>query len=312
MAVMYIGKNKIAFGGGSVTSDGKVKLNETTELQYLESYLDNSTIQIIDNKIVAKSLDGLNLTITELNDLKDKLDTIVMGGMSYEGLVNTKAELDALIDAEKGYLKIVLQDEENANKKMTYIYDGTKWESLGEFKLEIRDFDNEPLNLETEVTGKLPQANMDLEGLVKEDDLADYLDKTTYDTNNNGIIDKAETLEGLTKTIDELNKSLVPDSIIEGDNIKIVNNGDGTITISSTATGSGTSDLEIDDNSPNKDKVYSSYKVQSIVDEKVSIDSIIAGDNIEIEKDDVNNTVTIKSTASGGGINLKSLPTFGI
>lgn len=235
MAVMYFGKNKIAFGGGSVTSDGKVKLNETTELQYLESYLDNSTIQIIDNKIVAKSLDGLNLTITELNELKDKLDTVALGGMSYEGLVNTKAELDALTDAEKGYLKIVLQDEENANKKMTYIYDGTKWESLGEFKLEIRDFDNEPLDLETEVTGKLPQANMDLEGLVKEDDLADYLDKTTYDTNNNGIIDKAETLEGLTKTIEELNKSISVDNIIAGENIEITEDGNGILTISSTS-----------------------------------------------------------------------------
>ena len=70
--------------------------------------------------------------------------------------------------------------------------------------------------------------------------LADYMNKATYDTNSNGIVDKAETLEGLNKTVNDLNNSLSNDDIIQGDNIEIIKNPNGSITISSTATGGDT------------------------------------------------------------------------
>ena len=69
--------------------------------------------------------------------------------------------------------------------------------------------------------------------------LSDYLDKTTYDSDDDGIVDKAKTLEGLTKTVDELNKSLLTDSLIAGDDIEIIKNTDDTITITSTASSRG-------------------------------------------------------------------------
>ena len=69
--------------------------------------------------------------------------------------------------------------------------------------------------------------------------LSDYLDKTTYDSDDDGIVDKAKTLEGLTKTVDELNKSLLTNSLIAGDDIEIIKNTDDTITITSTASNRG-------------------------------------------------------------------------
>ena len=51
---------------------------------------------------------------------------------------------------------------------------------------------------------------------------------------------KAETLEGLNKTVNDLNNSLSKDDIIQGDNIEIIKNPNGSITISSTATGGDT------------------------------------------------------------------------
>lgn len=50
-------------------------------------------------------------------------------------------------------------------------------------------------------------------------------------------------------------------------------------------------------------------KVKSYLEDVLTIDSLIAGDNIEIIKN-TDDTITITSTASSGGINLKSLPTF--
>ena len=76
--------------------------------------------------------------------------------------------------------------------------------------------------------------------LIENPDLADYMNKATYDTNSNGIVDKAETIEGLNKTVNDLNNSLSNDDIIQGDNIEIIKNPNGSITISSTATGGDT------------------------------------------------------------------------
>lgn len=204
-----------------VTETGKIKLNASTTLDYLDKFIDNNTIQIENNLLVVKTIDGLTLSVTEINGLKDKINTISSAGMNYTGTVATKADLDAITSALSGETKIVLADESQSGKRMTYVFNGSVWESLGEFSVQIRDFTVNPLDLTSEVTGKLPQAHMDLTGLVKNTDLADYMDKATYDTNNNGIVDKAETLEGLTKTVEELNESLSMSDIVAGDNIAI-------------------------------------------------------------------------------------------
>ena len=224
-----------------ITETGKIKLNASTTLDYLDKFIDNNTIQIENNKLIIKTIDGLTLSVTEINGLKDKINSISSAGMNYTGTVGTKADLDTITSASSGETKIVLADETQVNKKMTYIFDGATWESLGEFSVEIRDFTVNPINLTTEVTGKLSQANMDLTGIAKTTDLADYIDKATYDTNSNGIIDKAETLEGLTKSIDELNKTLTADNIMAGENVTIDRNN-GVVTIG-VKGGSGVTNL---------------------------------------------------------------------
>ena len=100
---------------------------------------------------------------------------------------------------------------------------------------DIRDFTTDPIDLSFEVIGKLPQANMDTTGLARDTDLADYMKVADFDTNSNGIVDKAETLEGLTKTVDELNNMLDLDSFVAGDGIELEKDVDNnTLTIKST------------------------------------------------------------------------------
>ena len=265
-----------------VTESGKIKLNASTSLDYLENYIDNSTLKIENNLLVVKTLDGLTLSVTEINGLKDKINTISSAGMNYTGTVATKADLDAITSASSGETKIVLADESQSGKRMTYVFNGSVWESLGEFSVQIRDFTVNPLDLTSEVTGKLPQAHMDLTGLVKDTDLADYMDKATYDTNNNGIVDKAETLEGLTKSIDELNKSLTADGLLAGDNITITKNNNGTVTINSTATSTGTGgdgSASIDDVNISTTKVFSNAKTKELIEDCLDKDTYASTEN---------------------------------
>lgn len=245
----------------NVTENGKIKLNASSALDYLENYIDNNTIQVKNNKLVVKTLDGLTLSVTEINGLKTKIDSISSAGMRYTGTVADKATLDALTSVTSGDTKIVLADESQSGKRMTYIYNGTTWEALGEFSVKIRDFTVQPIDLLSEVTGKLPQSNMDLTGMAKTTDLDDYMRVVDFDSNRNGIVDKAETLQGLTKTIDELNKTIGIDNILTtGEGIAIekdtINN---TITIKSTA--SGGIGVNIDDNNISKNTTFSSEKI---------------------------------------------------
>ena len=121
--------------------------------------------------------------------------------------------------ATDGCTAIVKQDENNNNKQMTYLYVGTgeynasNWNAVSESNISVRDFTINPIDLTTEVTGKLPQANMDLTDVITktilDEILANYtpsggsgtgdMIKEIYDSNNNGIVDYAElaqTVEG--------------------------------------------------------------------------------------------------------------------
>jgi hypothetical protein len=88
----------------------------------INDIVDNSTIQVVGNKLVAKTLDGLLVNITELNTLsgmteniKGKLDALANAGMIFKGTTPTKATLLALTGMVSGNVKIVLSDESNSN-----------------------------------------------------------------------------------------------------------------------------------------------------------------------------------------------------
>lgn len=263
-----------------ITSDGKIKLTSTGTLDYLNNLIGNS-LEIKNDKLVVKSIDGLDTTIAELNFIHG-LDKSLMSylsaisnSMQFKGVVADDTALNNIVGATNGDTYIVQNSVSNNNKTMTFIYNGTQFESIAETSIQVRDFTINPIDLTSEVTGILNIDKVDTTTLAKKTDLENYLDKVTYDTNNNGIVDKAETLEGLTKTVSELNESLTTSMVIEGDNITITRNEDGSITISSNSSGGH--------------KILKSDNMTMEQKEKLKFSS-----DFEITNDDTNNSTDIK------------------
>lgn len=164
--------------------DELVKLNSSDTADYLENKIDNNSIQIKNNKLIAKSLDGLEVTVAELNMLKgikdniQKMMDLTQKGMQFRGFVNTYEELTQIPDAEAGYTAIVRMDEKSESKKMFYIYDGAKWQPTYEVSADNmgRDFIVQPLNLMVETKGILPETQID-ENIARKIDIKNKLDK---------------------------------------------------------------------------------------------------------------------------------------
>lgn len=172
--------------------DELVKLNSSDTADYLENKIDNNSIQIKDNKLVAKSLNGLEVTVAELNMLKgikdniQKMIDLTQKGMQFRGFVNTYEELTQIPDAKAGYTAIVRMDEKSENKKMFYIYDGSRWQPTYEVSADnmSRDFTIEPLNLMAETKGILPENQIDV-NIARKYDIKNKLDKVTSATQDN-------------------------------------------------------------------------------------------------------------------------------
>ncbi|HCL4447057.1 TPA: hypothetical protein N2D16_002661 [Clostridium botulinum] len=172
--------------------DELVKLNSSDIADYLETKIDNNSIQIKNNKLIAKSLNGLEVTVAELNMLKgikdniQKMIDLTQKGMQFRGFVNTYEELTQIPDAEAGYTAIVRADEQSENKKMFYIYDGLKWQPTYEVSSDNmgRDFTIEPLNLMVETKGILPENQIDV-NIARKYDIKNKLDKVVSANQDN-------------------------------------------------------------------------------------------------------------------------------
>ncbi|HDK7195089.1 TPA: hypothetical protein PTV74_003399 [Clostridium botulinum] len=172
--------------------DELVKLNSSDTSDYLENKIDNNSIQIKNNKLIAKSLNGLEVTVAELNMLKgikdniQKMIDLTQKGMQFRGFVNTYEELTQIPDAEAGYTAIVRMDEKSENKKMFYIYDGSRWQPTYEVSADnmSRDFTIEPLNLMAETKGILPENQIDI-NIARKDDIKNKLDKVVSANQDN-------------------------------------------------------------------------------------------------------------------------------
>ena len=158
-------------GVGNVISDltvagHSITAKKTTALT--SSDLDNATIKLVDGKIVAETLNGLTVTVAELNNLqgldfnvKEKFSSLG-NAMSFFGVFNTKALLLAETTPTNGATAIVKEDEDNTGKQMTYVYVGTgeysssNWTEVAENSIQVRDFSVSPIDLGSEVTGQLP------------------------------------------------------------------------------------------------------------------------------------------------------------
>ena len=185
---------------------------------------------------------------------KLKVDSMT-GGSVYIGLFNTLADRDTYSDTlVNGMWCSVESDDNYSNKKTKYRYDGSQWLYDGTYMDDTFGIDDNS----TTSTNNGWSANKLSEELDKKANIDDIPTKVSELTNDSDFISStqvdstymktedytgtgttpvnvAETLEGLTKTIEELNKSISVDNIIAGENIEITEDGNGILTISSTS-----------------------------------------------------------------------------
>ena len=233
-----LGKWREYNGGGSST-DEKVKLDATsTDAKYLNELIDNSTIEVdtTNNYLVVKKIDGQTATVAEINfltgvtsNIQAQIDNLGKS-MTMYGVFGTKADLLASTTPTPvdGNTAIVIADEDNDNKQMTYIYieSTSAWTQVAESSVAVRDFTTEPIDLATETTGILHKSKIDT-AIAR---LADVLDKTTYKGTGNGIVKQADKLTGLTATIAALNQAVTDSHTHSNKTVldKIVSNGIGS------------------------------------------------------------------------------------
>ena len=236
---MTLGKWREYNGGGGSSTDEKVKLDATaTDAKYLNELIDNATIEVdtTNNCLVVKKIEGQTATVAEINfltgvtsNIQAQIDNLGKS-MTMYGVFGTKADLLASTTPTPvdGNTAIVIADEDNDNKQMTYIYiaSNSAWTQVAESSVTVRDFTTEPIDLATETTGILHKSKIDI-AIAR---LADVLDKTTYRGTGDGIVKQADKLTGLTATIAALNQA-VTDSHTHSNKAvldKIVSNGIGS------------------------------------------------------------------------------------
>ena len=225
--------------GSGVGTDETVKLTSTsTDAKYLNELIDNSTIEVDVNNdcLVVKKIDGQTATVAEINfltgvtaNVQEQINNLGKS-MTMYGVFGTKADLLASVSPAPvdGNTAIVIADEDNNNKQMTYIYiaSNSAWTQVAESSVTVRDFTTNPIDLDTETTGTLSKDKIDA-AIAR---LADVLDKATYVGSADGIVKQADMLTGLTYTITALNEA-IKDSHTHTNKTaldKIVSNGLGS------------------------------------------------------------------------------------
>lgn len=225
--------------GSGIGTDETVKLTSTsTDAKYLNELIDNSTIEVDVNNdcLVVKKIDGQIATVAEINflagvtaNVQEQINNLGKS-MTMYGVFGTKADLLASVSPTPvdGNTAIVIADEDNNNKQMTYIYiaSNSAWTQVAESSVTVRDFTTNPIDLNTETTGTLSKDKVDT-AIAR---LADVLDKATYVGSADGIVKQADMLTGLTYTITALNEA-IKDSHTHTNKTaldKIVSNGLGS------------------------------------------------------------------------------------
>lgn len=177
-------------------TDEKVKMDASTDAKYLGELLDNVTIANENGELKVKKLDGQEVTITEINYLKgltmNVMDLVNMFSNGGVKIINTPVATYAeLLTLDKSsfiegisYLVYVLADENHDNAKTTYLVDkDSEIPTYFGFADSQRDFTTNPIDLATEITGKLGIANMDSDA-IKALFTVDDTYKTETTTNN--------------------------------------------------------------------------------------------------------------------------------
>ena len=157
-------------------TDEFVKMDSTTDANYLSNLIDKSTIVNDNGVLKVKKLDGQEVTITEINYLKgltmnvmDLVNAFANGGVKvWETPVNTYSDLETLDRSTFtdgiSYIVYVLIDETHSNAKTTYLCTKTSTTFFGNADSQ-RNFTTNPIDLANEVTGKLGTSNIDVDNL---------------------------------------------------------------------------------------------------------------------------------------------------
>ena len=283
------------YNGSGYATDGKVKLDSSSDAaKYLNEWIDNSTIEVDapNNCLVVKKIDGQAATVAEINFLTGVTSNIqtqinnLGKSMTMYGVFATKSDLLASTTPVPvdGNTAIVVADEDNNNKQMTYIYiaSTSSWTQVAESSVTLRDFSTDPIDLSSETTGVLPEFRI-ATAVAR---LADVLDKATYGGSSSGVVKQADMITGLTATIAALNQA-VTDSHTHNNKAvldKIVSNGIGSGFLADN--GRYISILHIGDTQP-------SYDSQIWIDNTNSSKPIL-------KIFDGTNWIAISSASSGG------------
>lgn len=113
-----------------VSTDEKVKLDANDTEGYLAEKIDNNTIQVENNKLVVKWIDGLLTTLQELNYLQGTTGNIqqqinnLSGVSGFRGVFNSLQDLENTSDPQAGEYAIVSDGSSSAY----YFYYGNSWD----------------------------------------------------------------------------------------------------------------------------------------------------------------------------------------
>lgn len=131
-------------------TQGLVQVNDSDTPGYLIEKIDGVTVHIDGDKMIIKSVDGLEIGITEINtwlsgtsgNIQSQINEIqsilstLSTGMEFLGKVETHADMTGIGSPDNGDLVVVLTDETKDNGRTLYIYSDTlgTWVFIGEFE----------------------------------------------------------------------------------------------------------------------------------------------------------------------------------
>lgn len=145
---------------------GKVKLSAESAIGYLIDLI-STNLAVEGGKLEVLSLKNLVASVLELNYLQGATSNIqaqinaLVDAANFIGVSPTRAQIETLFpEAEEKDYVIVSNDETHNGVTTIWVFNGIIWQYVGDFDVEMRDFSTQPINLQTEVTGKLLNANI--------------------------------------------------------------------------------------------------------------------------------------------------------
>lgn len=171
---------------------GTIKIDRYDELGYLGNKIDKDTIVVQDGVLKAQKLNGQTVSIGELNyskglkgNIQEQINNLSKVG-SFTKIVDNHSDLISIKDPTNGDLVMVSKDETHEGKTTFYMFDNGKWVYGGDFHIELRDFETDPIKLGSEVAGVLREDRIDPR-IARKSDLEEIRVNSTDDVQEGKI-----------------------------------------------------------------------------------------------------------------------------